>query len=587
MHTKRLNELRTIMQEREIGVYLVPMGDRFQSEFVPESDRRLEWLTGFTGSAGFAIILQERAVFFTDGRYILQAKQELDTALYDIVDMTVQTPKEWLIENAAMQKIFYDAWLFSRAIIASYEKAGLSLIPQENLIDHAWADQPVPALKEAFWWEECYSGKTFAAKQQELQQWLSEKAVDALWLGLPEQVGWLLNMRGYDLPCTPFVLSFACLEHDKLTVYLDVRKVPSTLPESWQDVRFVDIAQIEQDMARLSGKILAVELSQLPAQLYVALQQSNVELKASIQPVTLLKACKNTVEVEGMRQAHIRDGVAVTECLYWLDTQMEQGERVTECDVADKLIECRQQQPLYHSTSFDTIAGYGPNGAIIHYRAREESCLTLAAKGLLLVDSGGQYLDGTTDVTRTIALGEVSAAQKLHYTLVLKGHIALAEAVFPVGTSGKTLDILARQPLWNYGLDYHHGTGHGVGAFMNVHEGPQGISKRGSEVALEPGMVLSNEPGCYIEGDHGIRIENLVVVEKSTGPSPMHMEFLRFDTITLVPIDPQPIMWELLTQSEVDWLKRYHRHVRDALFSALSPKIQSWVYQRYLDAFGV
>ncbi len=586
---QRLQALRQLLEQHKLDGYIVPMADRFQSEFVPEWDRRLEWLTGFTGSAGSALILRDQAVFFTDGRYTLQAAQEVDVDVFSIIDSTQCSPEKWIEENLEAGKtIGCDAWLHTTSQLELLQniidKSQLTLEKTINFIDEIWLEnRPKTSKIEAYPLNLDYTGQVMEKKCQHINMLLNKEWVDALVIAAPESICWLLNIRGGDLPCTPFVLSYALVMADgTVKVFVDLDKISQNTRETVGEmVKFLPLEAMEQELSDLSGKKIWLDKARTAEAIRQSLLTVSAQIMYKADPIILLKSLKNQVEVQGMRKAHVRDGAAVMEYLYRLYSQLEKGEEVTECDIADGLIAARKKQALFQSTSFDTIAGYAGNGAIVHYRARPESCATLKRKGLLLIDSGAQYLDGTTDITRTIALGELTAAEKLHYTLVLKGHIALATCVFPVGTSGQALDSLARQFLWSYGLDYNHGTGHGVGAYMNVHEGPQGISKRGTAVPLAEGMVLSNEPGCYIEGEHGIRIENLVTIVPSPSPSPVHQHFLTMETITLVPLDLSPILWEMMTPTEIDWLVRYHHKIRDAVFPLLSREVKEWVEEQY------
>lgn len=573
----KLKALRGAMAGKALDAYIIPMPDRFQSEFVPEPERRLEWLTEFTGSNGLAIVTAEQAAFFTDGRYVLQAESEVP-AEYTRYNMAEQSPWEWLAGQCATgSAVGYDPWLVTQRSLGQIEEAldgsGAALKALDNLIDPLWENRPVAEPAPAFIHEIKYSGQETENKVINIIDILSKKQLDGVYLTLPESVCWLLNIRGADLPYTPFLLSFAYVSaQGEVALYTDARKlqgqVAAYLTSHHVTVRPVDA--ILTDAGKQTGKI-GVDPATTPSCLFSALKNAN--LTAMADPCLLPKACKNVVEVAGMQSAHERDGAALCSFLCWLESEIAAGGTVTEHSAAERLRGFREQQPLFFSPSFETISGYAAHGAIVHYRVDETTDSKIKPGSLYLLDSGGQYYDGTTDVTRTLAIGVPTAEQKRHFTLVLKGHIALAMAVFPQGTTGAALDILARQFLWQDGLDYDHGTGHGVGSFLNVHEGPQGISKRANSTALMPGMIISNEPGFYLKDAYGIRIENLVVVEEAPGKQ----GYLHFHTLTLTPIDLPLVDVAMLTEEEKHWLNQYHQRVYDRIAPQVDNSVQEWL----------
>ena len=572
----KLTALREQIAKQGLDGYVVPMADAFQSEFVPLSDRRLGWLTGFTGSAGLAVVLKDKAAFFTDGRYTLQAEQEVpeDYTRYNISEMP---PQCWLQEQAsANAKVGFDPWLFTvaqwRRLCSTENPPGYILQPCPNLISDIWQDRPAPGVGSVFIHNIEYSGEGAENKVNTITKNLDKNAV--MLLCQPESINWLLNIRGYDLPCTPVVLCYAILYADgTVDLYIDMAKITDEVRQVLgKKVRVQGLDTILEGINGLKGKVVMCDPQETPMALAIALERVGLVPQYKVNPCLLAKACKNSVEIEGTKQAHIRDGAAVCKFLHWLEQALKNGEMVTEISAAEKLEAFRSEGEHFQSVSFETIAGYGANGAIVHYRAEKASCATLRKEGLFLLDSGGQYLDGTTDITRTIALGKPTAEQKKHFTLVLKGHIALAQAVFPKGTTGSQLDSLARQFLWQEGLDYDHGTGHGVGYFLNVHEGPQRISKLPNTVALKPGMIISNEPGYYKAGEYGIRIENLVLVEQADKKG-----FLKLRTLTAAPIDWSLVEKSLLAEDEKLWLKQYYKWLVEVLVSQLDKEVAAWL----------
>ncbi len=550
---KKLIALRARIKKHKLGGFLVPLSDEFQGEYIPGCAKRLEFLTGFTGSAGLAVILLNKAAFFTDGRYTLQAKREVSSKLYQIYNTLEKRPEEWLFENIK-GALGIDSWLHAKSAYERYEAHGLKLRPVENLVDYIWKEQPHAPKYSAIIHQLKYSGKSSLQKRKEIASAIKNKGADIAIITAPDSICWLLNIRGNDVPHTPIVRCYAFLGNKgKVSIFADPgkfdKKVRAYLGKGVTINSFNDLPK---KIAALKGKKIVIDPDNAAAWFFINLEKAKAKIIKSQDPCQLPKACKNEVELQGMREAHKRDGRALYKFLEWL----KEGDNITEISAAEKLYEFRKENPHFRDLSFTTISGYGSNGAIVHYRVTPKTNKKLESGGLYLIDSGAQYVDGTTDVTRTVAIGTPTNEMKGHFTRVLKGHIAIATARFPVGTTGAQLDVLARNALWQAGLDYDHGTGHGVGSYLGVHEGPQYISKRGSNTPLMPGMIISNEPGVYITGKYGIRIENLVVVRESSIP-----KFLEFETITLVPIDSSLIDLSMLTKNEIEWLDNYHKMV--------------------------
>ncbi len=575
---EKLAALRAVMAQNHWQGFLVPMSDEYQNEYVPPAARRLEFLTGFTGSAGFVVVLQDKAAFFTDSRYTLQAAEQVDAALYALFDTAEKLPRDWLaVEMAAGARLAYDPWLHSVEGLERLRNA----LPQvelvavaKNPLDALWAERPAASNAPIVAYGLNYAGQSSAEKRAALAKSLREKDVAALVVSDPASIAWLLNVRGDDVPHTPLPLSFALLHADEtVDWFVDPRKVTAELlAVLGGDIR----AHAPEAFLPMLQGLEKVKVQLDPALCAVAIADCLIQatIIQADDPCALPRACKNKVEQEGMRQAHRRDAVALAQFFAWLDAQPIVS--VTELQAEARLEACRAAQLLYAGASFATIAGSGAHGAIVHYRATPESDRALQAGELFLLDSGGQYQDGTTDVTRTVAIGTPTAAMREHYTRVVKGHIALASIRFPVGTTGAELDILARQYLWQVGLDYGHGTGHGVGCYLNVHEGPQSISRR-SRVPLQAGMILSNEPGYYLAGQYGIRFENLMLVREATIPTGGAIPMLGFETLTLAPLDRALLQLDLLTKPEVDWINAYHARVRDVLLGQIDTVTKAWV----------
>lgn len=540
---EKIREFRQIMKTHGVDAYIIPNNDEFQNEYLPDSAKRLEFLTGFTGSAGLAIITPSKAAFFTDGRYTLQAKDQLDTKVFEIHNISTKRPEQWVAENNI--KCGFDAWTMSLAQVRRFDAKNLQPITHSpNLVDLMWKSKPQVSPKILRVHEEHFAGESSQSKRKRIGQ---ELKADAALLTSPDSVNWLLNIRGSDVAHTPLCLCYAALSKDgTVDLFIDKKKInQEALSHLGKDVKIHDLATVTKIGP---NQHILIDPARIPYALYQSMKSNGAEITEGQDPCQLPKAIKNETEISGIKRAHKIDGAALTKFLNWLPQQNQ----LDELKASEQLESFRRENPEYLEPSFDTISGFGANGAIVHYRSTPESNKQFSLNNLYLVDSGGQYEFGTTDVTRTVVIGEPIAEMKRDYTNVLKGHIALASAIFPRGTTGAQLDSLARQFLWADGKDYDHGTGHGVGYYLSVHEGPQGISKRYNDTALQPGMVISNEPGYYKTGEYGIRIENLVlVVEKPNG-------YLGFETLTKAPFDDKLIEVSMLTEAEQSWIKNYY-----------------------------
>jgi len=576
----KLKALRQAMAARKLAAYLQPVHDEYLSEYPPACNQRVQWLCGFSGSAGTAAGMQKKAALFVDGRYTLQAKNEVDGALFEQHNSGDKTPEAWLAENlSAKDRVGYDAKLYTKNMLArmkaALEKKGVELVPVENLVDAIWADRPPAPSSPVFIHDMKYAGEESLSKRQRMAKQIAAAGADACVIAAPDAVCWLLNIRGNDVPCTPLVLCTAVLYADgRVDLYVAPARCDAAVQKHLgKDVALCDPAKLEAGLKALKQKHVLCDPHSVPVWFTQILNDAGTKIIEGENPCFLAKAIKNPVELQGMKNAHIRDGVAVVKLLCWVDRETP-NRHVTELEISETLLELRASHEMFSEPSFPTIAGSGPNGAIVHYRVSPESNRTLKQGELLLLDSGGQYPDGTTDITRTMPIGTPTPEQIDCFTRVLKGHIAVALARFPDGTSGSQLDALARQFLWQAGLDYDHGTGHGVGCFLGVHEGPQRISKRGGDAKLSPGMIVSNEPGYYKTGEFGIRIENLVAVVRQEN------KFLAFETITCVPIDTRLVDADMLTPAEKNWLNAYHAWVLSKLSDELDEHERLWLVAR-------
>jgi len=589
----RLSALRAELGRRGLDGFLVPMADEHQGEFIAPHARRLAWLTGFTGSAGIAVVLRDRAALFTDGRYTLQAREEVDGELYELLHITNAPPDEWLKHNLGTGALGYDPWLHTIDGVARYraacESTGGKLVATDgNPIDAIWHDQPAPPMAPAVPHPLRYAGRSARDKRGMVGAALARDGADAAFLSAPDSIAWLLNIRGGDVTYTPVALSFAVAHADgAIELFIDPHKMSSALSRhlgNGVSVSAPDSMGAALDALGRAKKRVRLDPSSAPSWAADRLTEAGAILLRGADPCALPKALKTAAEIEGTRTAHLRDGAALTRFLAWLSREAPRG-GLTEITAADRLESFRKEGEKFRGLSFATISGAGPNGAIVHYHATPRSNRIIEPGQVYLVDSGAQYLDGTTDVTRTVyiaghgARAKAPAEARDRFTRVLKGHIAVARQRFPEGTNGGQLDPLARAALWQVGLDYDHGTGHGVGSYLGVHEGPQRISRLGSGVALQPGMIVSNEPGYYKAGEYGIRIENLVVVKKAAKISGAERDMLEFETLTLAPIDRALIEPKLLTEAERGWLDHYHAHVRKSVSPLVDAKTRAWLKQ--------
>jgi Xaa-Pro aminopeptidase len=581
----RLALLRAELARRGLTGFLVPRADEHQGEYVPPSAQRLAWLTGFTGSAGLAVVLADAAAIFVDGRYTLQVRAQVPPDLLEPHHVTQRPPREWLRARLRPgDRLGFDPWLHTvegaERLEATCAGAGATLVAcEDNPVDAVWSDRPEPPRAPVVPHRLELAGRASADKRREVAAALEREGADAAVLTQPDSIAWLLNVRGGDVEHTPLPLAFALAHRDgTVDLFVDPRKLSPGLADHLGDgVRVAPPEALGPALDRLgaAGRRVQAEPATAAAWLARRLAAAGATLVRGDDPCVLPKACKNPVELAGARAAHQRDGAALCRFLAWLAREAPGG-GLTEVSAAARLDACRAEQEAFREPSFPTISGAGPNGAIVHYRATPETDRPLAAGQLYLVDSGGQYLDGTTDVTRTVAIGAPSAEQRDRFTRVLRGHIGLAQARFPEGTTGAQLDALARAPLWDAGLDYDHGTGHGVGSYLGVHEGPQRISKGGHE-ALRAGMIVSNEPGYYKTGEYGIRIESLVAVTPVGRPAGGEVDLLGFETLTLAPIDLALVEPALLTAAERAWLDAYHARVRQTLAPLVDAETAAWL----------
>jgi Xaa-Pro aminopeptidase len=580
----RLAALRGELKQRGLDGFLVPRADEHQGEYVPKRAERLAWLTAFTGSAGAAVVLAERAAIFVDGRYTLQVRKQTDTSLFEPRDLVAEGPAAW-IEHAVGkgQKIGYDPWLHTAAAVeglkASAKKAGAALVAcKTNPIDAVWGDQPDAPAAKAVPHGLALAGESAEAKRTRLAKEVKKKGADACVLTMPDSICWLLNMRGADTPHTPFALSFAILNADGSTdLFMDERKSsPELIQHLGNSVRLRAPQDFAPALDAFKDKTVAADPATAASAIFDRLGKAGAKILHLPDPCQLPKACKNSIEIEGTRKAHIRDGAALTRFLCWFAREAPKG-KLDEITVSEKLEEFRKVGGALSDLSFDSISAASEHAAIPHYRVTRSSNLPVLQDRIYLIDSGGQYPDGTTDVTRTVIVGTPTAEMKDRFTRVLKGHIALATVRFPEGTTGSALDSFARRSLWDVGLDYDHGTGHGVGSYLSVHEGPQNISKRQIPQTLKHGMIVSNEPGYYKAGEYGIRIENLIVVQDLPDAPGSDRKMMAFETITLAPIDLKLVEASLLTADERAWLNEYHARVRETLSRQVDDETRAWL----------
>ena len=583
----RLKMLRGEMEKNGISLVLVPHNDEQNNEYLPVDKERLAWLSGFTGSAGCALVTLDQAILFVDGRYTLQAQQQIDLDHWTVESLIDYPPNKWL-ENAVTQDdvLGFDPWLHTAQQVRTYKKAmaqsGGSVQPlKQNLIDEIWQGKPASPLEQVRIHDFEFAGRLTNDKLREVISTIKQKGADACVITDPSSVCWLFNIRGGDVSHTPITLAHAIIRCDgEPILIIDQRKLDIETKAFLTQVCDMQppskLDELVADIASSATKVV-IDGSSSPYAFQQIVEQSGGEVVDAKDPISLPRAIKNQTEIEGSRQAHLRDGVAFASFLCWLNAHPPGT--LDEITAAKKLEELRRDHagdmPL-RDISFDTISGSGPNGAIVHYRVTEATNRVLQNGELYLSDSGGQYDDGTTDITRTIAIGDVGEDERHAFTLVLRGHIAIALARFPKGTRGVDIDALARMPLWQHGMDYAHGTGHGVGSYLSVHEGPQNISKRGMQEFL-PGMIVSNEPGYYRSGAFGIRIENLVLVREEMEIDGGDQSMLGFETLTLAPIDQRLIDPTMMNDDELHWLNAYHGWVRRKLEPLVAPDVAEWL----------
>lgn len=582
---ERIHALRMTFRPNNIKAFIIPSTDPHLSEYVAPYWMSREWISGFTGSAGTAVILMDKAGLWTDSRYFLQAEKELEGSgitLYK--EMLPETPSitKFLCQNLKPgESVSIDGKMFS---VQQVEQMKEDLAPyqlQVNLfgdpLKNIWKDRPSMPDAPAFIYDVKYAGKSCGEKVAAIRTELKKKGIFALFLSSLDEIAWTLNLRGSDVHCNPVIVSYLLVTQDEVVYFISPEKITQEVNKYLQEqqVSLRKYDEAESFLNSFTGENILIDPKKTNYAIYSAINPACKVVRGE-SPVTLLKAIRNEQEIAGIHHAMQRDGVALVKFLKWLKASVLSGKE-TELSVDRKLHEFRAAQPLYMGESFDTIAGYKEHGAIVHYSATKESDVTLQSKGFLLLDSGAQYLDGTTDITRTIALGELTEEEKTDYTLILKGHIALAMAKFPAGTRGAQLDVLARMPIWSHGMNFLHGTGHGVGHFLSVHEGPQSIRMNENPIVLQPGMVTSNEPGVYKAGSHGIRTENLTLVCKDK--EGMFGEYFKFETITLCPICKKGIIKEMLTAEEVKWFNDYHQTVYKKLSPSLNEEEKKWLLE--------
>ncbi|VAV95719.1 Xaa-Pro aminopeptidase [hydrothermal vent metagenome] len=581
----RVSALRTELEKQNLDGFIIPHADEFQGEYLPAYAERLAWLTGFTGSAGSAIVLADKAAIFVDGRYTIQVAEQIDDTVISALDSAKTAPDKWLAKNLKSdQRLGFDPWLLTASQTEKFKKAahtaGAELVSLvQNPIDTIWHDQPEKPSKPLFAHPLQFAGKTTADKIAQIQKTLKEKDADAAVLSRTDSVSWLFNIRGNEITHNPVVLSYAIVKaKGKAQLFVDRAKVPegvASLLAQTTDIQAPgQFASALGDLGKANAHVL-LDKTTAPEQIRAILHDARASIITRADPCVLPKAIKNDVELSGARAAHLRDGAVMARFLCWLDREAPKG-NLDEISVAEKLEALRVETGVLEEISFDTISAAGPHAAIPHYRVTTASNQPLRQNQVFLCDSGAQYRDGTTDITRTVIVGKPTDEMRDCYTRVLKGMIGLTMVRFPVGTNGAQLDTLARQHLWSAGLDFDHGTGHGVGSYLCVHEGPASISKAGN-VALQPGMILSNEPGYYQEGDFGIRIENLIIVTPARKIKGGNRKMLGFETLTLTPIDQRLINRDLLTETEKQWLNAYHQKVFDEISPQLDATTTKWL----------
>jgi Xaa-Pro aminopeptidase len=587
-YADRLKALREQLKAEKLDGFVVPLTDEHMSEYVGSYAQRLAWLTGFQGSAGSAVVLPEEAAIFVDGRYTLQVRSQVSATEWSYQSVPETSTTQWLEEHAPEgARIGYDPWLHTRDWVKKAKDAlasrGAELVAVDrNPIDEIWSDRPEASKAHLVVQPDRYAGKSAAEKRTEIADLLVKRHADAAVLSALDSIAWAFNIRGADVTHTPVALAYALVNADGTAdLFVASEKIgPEVRQHLGNGVRLHERSAFESALGQFKGKTVVVDPERAVSAIFDALDKAGAKVLALRDPVVLPKALKNPAEIAGQKAAQERDGAAIARFLRWIDEEAPKGE-VDELIASDKLESLRRESPELRDLSFDSISGAGPNGAIVHYKSSEKTNRKLETGTLYLIDSGGQYVDGTTDITRTVPIGEPTAEMRDRFTRVLKGHIAIATAVFPKGTRGTQLDSFARRPLWEAGLDYAHGTGHGVGSFLAVHEGPQriapvGSSQSGGDEPLAAGMIISNEPGYYKTGEYGIRIENLVlVVEREIEGAEKDM--LGFETLTFAPIDQRLIDADMLEAEELAWLNCYHAHVLARIGPSLSGADLDWL----------
>ncbi|EMB46911.1 aminopeptidase P family protein [Treponema denticola] len=576
----RVAALRQKMKEHSLSAYLIPSSDPHQSEYLPENYKTREFISGFTGSAGTVLVTKDKAILWTDGRYFLQAEKQLKGSvveLYKMLEPGVPTINEFLKSGLKSgEKLGMDGKVVSVFNFDSMKKEleGIEFVTNIDLIGEIWENRPQAVLSKAFILDEKYTGKSAKEKIQEVRSMLAEKKADSTVIGALEDVCYLFNVRGRDIRCNPVVTAYALVDKARAVIFISEKQLTDDVKSYFasQGITVMGYEDVFTEAAKLTGKVY-IDPARTNVYLY---NQIKAKTEKGLNLTSTLKAIKNEVELKNFDYAMEKDGAAMVKILKWVEENAGKG--ITEWDVSEQLLKFRAEGKDFFEESFETISGYGPNGAIIHYAPSPENSAKLEAKSFLLLDSGGQYLNGTTDITRTIKLGELTEQEKMDYTLVLKAHISLARAKFKAGTTGHAIDTIPREHLWAYGRDYKHGTGHGVGYVLSVHEGPQSISSRFLDVPMKLGMVTSNEPGLYVAGSHGIRIESLIVTVnfKTTEDG----EFYQFKTITLCPIDTRPIVQGILSDEDIKWLNEYHKEVCERLMPYLDEDHKIFLKER-------
>lgn len=580
---ERVNAFRAILKRNNISAFIIPSTDPHLSEYVAPHWKTREWISGFTGSAGTIVILQNSAGLWTDSRYFLQATEQLEgTGIELYKEMLPETPTitEFLCKNLNPgDTLGIEGKMFSinqvELMQKDLEHSGIRIEILDDPINDIWANRPQIPKEPAYVYGIEFAGKSCKDKIDSIRQELNKSKSNSIFITALDEIAWTLNIRGNDVHCNPVVISYLLITQKNVFCFISNDKITNEVKQylESQDIEIQPYEKAEAFLKEFNGGSIMLDPAKTNFAMYSAIHPSN-EIIRTASPISLLKATRNDQEIAGIHEAMKQDGIALVKFLQWLEEAVPKGKE-TELSIDEKLTEFRSKRPLYKGKSFDTIAGYKEHAAIVHYSATPESNARLAPKGLLLLDSGAQYLNGTTDITRTIGLGELTEEEKVDYTLVLKGHIALAMAKFPFGTRGAQLDVLARTPLWEQGMNFLHGTGHGVGHFLCVHEGPQSIRMNDNPIILMPGMVTSNEPGVYKGGKHGIRIENLTLVCKYK--EGMFGEYLQFETITLCPICKKGIIKDMLSDEEIKWLNDYHQKVYETLSPELEENERSWL----------